>query len=540
MERRFPTWIILVAVLLVAVALRLFGISWDDGIGAHPDERHIMGVAENLSWPSRWNPFESAPNYAYGHLPLYLLAVIRGQAQDVDSLILGRMLAALFDVGTVAVTFALGRRVYDEHLGLLAAGFVALTVLHVQQSHFYTADGLLAFLTVGTLLFAVRLVQGGRAAEAWFAGAWAGLALGTKASSVLLVLPLSTACALVPDKRRDCIWRVGVSAVAVFVLTNPFALVEFPVFARNVWREAAILRGALDVPYTRQYRGTLPYVYPIVQQWRWGMGWFSGFFAFGGLAYAVWKAVRTAPRRGEWIILTWTLSSFAFAGALYAKSPRYLLPLTPALAIYAASLCEDLTRPHRFLHGVSCFLLPGSMLLRCVIFLTTYRVPHPWIRASEWFYGNARPGSVVATEAWDHPLPLDATSFDMRELPIFDEETPEKWAAMEDALAEAEYLVIASRRAYATLAGMPERYPRTARYYKRLFEGDLGFEAVACFSRFASLGPFALLDDPTAGLAFDLPEPCRIEGYWVFRPGPLDESFVVYDRPQVLVFKASE
>jgi hypothetical protein len=147
---------------------------------------------------------------------------------------------------------------------------------------------------------------------------------------------------------------------------------------------------------------------------------------------------------------------------------------------------------------------------------------------------------VVATEEWDHPLPLDATSYDMRALPVFKEETPEKWATIEDALADAEYVVISSRRAYATLAGLPARYPHTASYYKRLFEGDLGFQPVACFSRFAGLGPLAVSDDPAAGLAFSLPEPCGREGRKVFRPGPLDESFVVYDRPQVLVFRASE
>jgi hypothetical protein len=180
------------------------------------------------------------------------------------------------------------------------------------------------------------------------------------------------------------------------------------------------------------------------------------------------------------------------------------------------------------------------MLLRCLMFVTTYRVAHPWVRSSEWFYTNVRPGAIVATEQWDHSLPLDATGYEMRELPVFQEDTPEKWAAMEDDLAEADYVVIASRRAYSALAGMPERYPRTTHYYKRLFEGNLGFELVACFSRFPTLGPFALADDPTAGLGFDLPRLCGPQGYWVFRPGRLDESFVVYDHPQVLVFRASE
>jgi hypothetical protein len=102
-----------------------------------------------------------------------------------------------------------------------------------------------------------------------------------------------------------------------------------------------------------------------------------------------------------------------------------------------------------------------------------------------------------------------------------------------------DYVVIASRRAYATLARTPERYPLTASYYKRLFEGELGFEPVACFGRIPGLGPIVLVDDPTSGLVFDLPRLCGLKEYRWFRLGRLDESFVVYDHPLVLVFRAS-
>jgi 4-amino-4-deoxy-L-arabinose transferase-like glycosyltransferase len=540
MEKYSPTWITLLVILLVAAALRLHGIDWDDGIGAHPDERYIIGVAEKLSWPGQLNPFECAADYAYGHLPLYLLAVTSGLVRGGDPLILGRVLAGLLDVGTVAVTFELGRQAYDEGVGLLAAGFVALSVLHVQQAHFYTSDVLLAFLVLGMLVFAVRLVQGGRARDAWLTGAWAGLALGTKASAALLVVPLSAAVSLAPSKRRYCVWRCGVAGITVFALTSPFALIELPTFWQNVARQAAISRGTLDVPYTLQYHATWPYIYLIVQQWRWGMGCLPALTAFGGLAYAVGRAVQSPPRPAEWVIMAWVLPSFAFVGGLYAKFPRYLLPVAPLFAIYAALLVADLTGLDRVPAGVSRALLLGSMLFRCLILASVYGVPHPWVRVSEWFYENVDRGTVVATEEWDHTLPLDTTGYDVRVLPVFEEETPEKWETVETALAEAEYMVIASRRAYATLPRLSKRYPLTARYYERLFDGNLGFEPVACFSRVPRLGPFALVDDPTSGLAFNLPELCRVERHGMFRLRRLDESFVVYDHPQVLVFKASE
>jgi len=548
-------------ILTLAAALRFYGLDWDGGIGAHPDERHVVGVAESLRWPNRLNPFDVAPDFAYGHLPLYLLALAAGLAPGVDPLLVGRALAALFDLGTVVLTFTLGRRVYGEHAGLLAAAFVALMVLHVQHAHFYIADVPLAFFVLGTLLAACRLAECGRPLDALLAGVWAGLALGTKFSAALLVLPLGTACALAPGARKGRVslplsplsggsrrgmrgpgWGCGVAALVAFAFTNPFALVAFPTFWHNVAEQVAIARGVLDVPYTRQFHAIWPYLYPIVQQLRWGMGWPLGLVAFGGLAWAVGRAVREPPRRAEWVLLAWALPCLAFAGALYAKFPRYLLPLTPLLAIYAARLLFGLHRRSRHLASflIYSFLIYSFLIYSffcCLTFANLYRSPHPWLAASEWFYEHVPRGAVVAVEQWDHPLPLDATGYDVRELPIFDEDLPEKWAAMEEVLTEADYVVIASQRGYATLARWPERYPLTARYYRRLFDGALGFEPVACFGRHPRLGPLALADDPAAGLGFSLPDLCRPEAPFVLRLGRLDESFVAYDHPQTIIFR---
>jgi hypothetical protein len=550
--------------------VRFYGLNWDGGLGAHPDERHVVGVAESLRWPDRLNPLDIAPGFAYGHLSPYLLALAAGLARRADPLLVGRALAALFDLGTVALTFALGRRVFGEGVGLLAVAFVALMVTHVQQAHFYTADVPLAFFVVGTLLFAACLAEDGRRHQALLAGMWAGLALGTKFSAALLVLPLGAACAAVPGGPTSR-WKRGLesggAALVAFALTNPFALAAFPTFWRNVAEQAALARGVLDVPYTRQFHGTWPYLYPVVQQLRWGMGWTLGLVAFSGLVYGVWRAVREPPRQVEWVVLAWAVPSFAFVGALYAKFPRYLLPLTPLLAIYGARMlvaltqgkplrrlgngfqargilahwkspaCQDGTQPSQ---GWGSFLIYAVLicsLLHCLAFVNLYRSPHPWLVASAWLTDHVPRGAVVAVEQWDHPLPLDATGYDVRELPVFDEDTPEKWAGMEATLAEADYVVIASRRGYATLARWPERYPLTARYYQLLFEGGLGFEPVACFGRYPRLGPLALVDDPAAGLGFSLPELCRPEAPAVLRLGRLDESFVVYDHPRVVIMQ---
>ncbi|NLF03238.1 MAG: hypothetical protein GX601_19915 [Anaerolineales bacterium] len=127
---------------------------------------------------------------------------------------------------------------------------------------------------------------------------------------------------------------------------------------------------------------------------------------------------------------------------------------------------------------------------------------------------------------------------EVRVLPLYDADSEAKWVAAGDMLAGADYVVIASRRAYRALAGWPERYPLTARYYRLLFEGRLGFEPVACFGRAPRLGDLlAFVDDPAAGLGFVLPDECRSQAAIALNLGPLDESLVVYDHPQVIIFR---
>ncbi|MFN3762854.1 MAG: hypothetical protein ACK4WK_06615, partial [Anaerolineae bacterium] len=94
-----------IALLLVAAALRLTGVAWDGGIGAHPDERYLVGVAEGMARSREPNPFAVDASFPYGHLSLYLFWMLGG----ADRLMAARLLTGLLDVGTMALTAALAR-----------------------------------------------------------------------------------------------------------------------------------------------------------------------------------------------------------------------------------------------------------------------------------------------------------------------------------------------------------------------------------------------------------------------------------------------
>ena len=77
------------------------------------------------------------------------------------SRLIGRGISGIFDTAMIAMVFALGARLYDRRTGLLAAVFVAFTVLHIQLSHFYTVDTLLTFFIVLAMMCAVEVARRG-------------------------------------------------------------------------------------------------------------------------------------------------------------------------------------------------------------------------------------------------------------------------------------------------------------------------------------------------------------------------------------------
>jgi hypothetical protein len=606
-------YLALSTIVIVGWGLRLTGLDWDQGYGLHPDERYITWVAANLHLPDRWNdllnphrtsvnPYMWPPNendkpgldrarpFSYGHLPLYLMAVTSGGSSDEADLgLVGRVLSALFDTALILLVFALGRETYDARTGLLAASFVAFTVMNIQLAHFGTFDTILAFFTVATLLFASRFARARRKQNALMAGLWLGFALGSKFSAVLLLFPLAMAFALASQLRdqRDSWreWRLFLLTIVVafftFALTNPFSLIQPHEFLANLRTQSAMLQGDPNFPFTQQYRDTLPYLYHIGQQVRWGMGPPLGLAAFGGLAFALLNAWRSPQRPDLWIPLVWVLVYFGFVGSLQVKFMRYMLPVTPVLAVFGAAMLvktaasvahagmqggernrdsssEPRTRRsirlrldivRHSLAGLVCL----ASLLYALAFVNVYRGEHPWLRLSRWMYDNIPPRSTVAYERWDHQLPLSLVHVDetrwpgeFRQLALdpYALESPEDVHKALENLAASDYLVLASNRLYGSATRWPERYPWTGEFYERLFHGDLGFNLIALpdFERHPQLGPVALIADPvrTAGFATPDASSQSSRAALTIDLGRADESFTVYDHPRPLLFRNTE
>ncbi|HRO90339.1 MAG TPA: glycosyltransferase family 39 protein, partial [Promineifilum sp.] len=356
-------------------------------------------------------------DFAYGHVPLYLgVAATRlvewvappllrllpadwsltadvlngaGRIEFHHLAAVGRFLTALFDAGTVLFIFLLGRRLYGVAAGLLAAALLSVTVLHIQLAHFFTSDPYLTFFVVAAVYFMVAAHgdwAAGPAGEGrgkWYfilAAIMVGLAIGSKFTAVLLSLPLLwTAAAIGPSSRRRYWALLGIVVAALaFALTNPFAVLDWTCtppstgggesglsatlsrscYIQNILTQNAMVSGRADLGFTRQYAGTIPYVYFGEMLVRWGLGPLLGLVALAGLAVSAWDVARSLRgvaginealqrllRQPVVIVLLWVLPYLLLTGGFYVKFLRYMQPIAPFLILFGAALLWRVRRP---------------------------------------------------------------------------------------------------------------------------------------------------------------------------------------------------
>jgi Dolichyl-phosphate-mannose-protein mannosyltransferase len=560
----------LFGLVVLALVLRLYGLNWDMGNSFHPDERQILFHVTVISWPSNFAQFldvEHSPLnphfFAYGSFPIYLLAfvgAILGHFFPVltgffNLTLVGRVISALFDTGTVLLTALLALRLVRDDspgrsrawtLALLAAALVTFTPLQLQLSHFYAVDTILLFFVTLTLLASVALVQTERIL-AWsaLAGLGYGLALATKFSAAPLAVPICVAFVIRWYQRRDLLSEsvllifTALVTIGIFFLTQPYAWLDRLNFIQQVADQGSLARGDLDLPYVRQFAGTIPYLYEIQNIVLWGLGVTLGLSAFAGLLWLCWRIWKREA--ALWLIpLSWIIIYGAISGSFFVKFMRYMLPLYPALTLLAASfilmlgqflstshLWKDRQRLSTLARWVLPVLLLAGTIFQGLALLNVYSQPNTRVQASLWMYQHIAPGSVLTYEQWDDALPVAVDGHDPSRyvqatyiingqpttgLDLYGDDTLAKARQLANALVSVNVITMPTDRLDKSIPRLPARYPLTIHYYKLLFNGQLGFHLAAKFENHPNLFGITL-DDSGA-----------------------DESYSVFDHPTAKIF----
>jgi YYY domain-containing protein len=563
--------VLLAAIGALALGVRLYGLDWDEGHHLHPDERLISLVDSDTHWPSsprayfdtRHSPLN--PNrhasYAYGTLPLFLgkaVAAAAGRSGYDHSYLAGRALTAVFDTGTVLLLFALGASLWSRRTGLLAALLLALSVLPIQLAHFWTVDPYLTFFTTATLLFSVRVAQRGRPDDYALCGAMLGLALACKVTALtLLIVPLGAAAlrlvgrSVGPRPFRGArrlrlrafeavAGLAGVGAVGFFVfrLAQPYAFAGPRIwdigldskFVAVLREQRALTSGTVGYPPFVQWADRAGFVFPFENMALFGLGLPLALAALAGFVYAGYRLLRFGDVRVVLPLLV-VVSFVGAYGGRFVAFARYFEPAYPPLVLLAAVALAAGWRRARAagpgrrlrprLEQRALAAAPAAVVLLTALwalaFLHVYSGSNTRIEASRWIYAHVPAGAGVTQEDWDDGLPLGLgagePSYRPITLQLYGTDSRAKVEQLVSDLDRADYVILSSDRLRKSIPRIPAQYPTTARYYRALDDGSLGFALVAKFDR------------PPEVLGIRFPDDA------------LEESLSVYDHPVVRIYR---
>ena len=293
----------------------------------------------------------------------------------------------------------------------------------------------------------------------------------------------------------------------------------------------------------------------------------------------------TDAQMANLVVWSWVLPYFGITGAFLAKFNRYMSPVLPFVLLWGAWLIvvlwkagargegrvatpeiavepkpepevaeldqeasgdsvdsesaislspylpiSNLQSPNRLasLYRFAALLLAtlgiaGGLFWSLAYVNGVYNREHTWITASRWIYENVPSGSVILWELWDDPLPksipgepgmdMYSTGLSNIDWSPYEEDTADKFEIMKQKLREADYVAYSSKRIYDSVDELPQRYPMTNLYYQAMRDGRLGFE-----------------------LAQEVTSPPQLLGM-VLDDRHADESFSLYDHPQVSIFR---
>jgi YYY domain-containing protein len=480
----------LLLVLLLGGVFRFTGLNWDENHHLHPDERFLTDVANRLQPVdnpldylrpsiSTLNPYNvGIPTYVYGNFPMTVTRYVGSWVQQActslalncayryDSYdgihLVGRVLSGLLDLLSVLFIFFIGRRLYDWRVGLLASLLLALAVMPIQQSHFFTMDNWAAGLTTATLYMAVRASEEGQRWRWWLLF---GFLLGLAVASRINVAPLAAMAGvaaivwvarrapagagwryLLSERGGDDLQRVfigvllaGLVSLLTFRVAQPYAFADSTIIRQGAlaatgqepsalrlllgsvvgfhpeWRaDMAEIQGLqqpeASFPPALQWTGRAPLLFPFTNMVLYGMGLAAGLAAWAGFFWALWRMARARP---DWtahaIPVAWSGLYFLFMGTRWVKSIRYFLPIYPTLLLLGAwaliAICQyAAARPlaRRRLAQVGAATLIVLVVVPTFLwanaFVDIYRQPMTRLAASRWIFENIPSGATLLYE----------------------------------------------------------------------------------------------------------------------------------------------
>jgi 4-amino-4-deoxy-L-arabinose transferase-like glycosyltransferase len=323
---------------------------------------------------------------------------------------IGRITVAFMGVLTCAVIYWLGKRLFDQRTGLIAAFIGAVTYHHVQSSSVINVDiGLVLFGWASVLCY-VAYEQSRRIRWLVASGALAGIAIAFKLPAVLIVGWLCIAILTAPETKISSrrLVREGITFFLALISALTIIAPEW-----TLWASRIVLDTFASVGGSLAHAGNddaLDAEIYILSQYRPGfsLGYLRHFAKDYNLALvvaALFAFLIGIWRKQRWdILLGLFVVGFVFVISLHSRptAERYLLPVLPALWLLGGRAVAFLTDRHRLLLPIALTVIVAMPIVNLARAGVERSHPDTRLIAKSWIESNVPAGAKILMDGFQH------------------------------------------------------------------------------------------------------------------------------------------
>ena len=410
----------LLAVLVVAAVLRLYGLDHGLPFVYNPDEANIM--ARSLAVARGLDPgYYLYPSFFFYFLfgvmgALYVVGRAVGRygslgafqerffTDPTDFYLAGRLVGVAAALATIVLTYHLAAKHFGRTAARASALFVAVAYFNVRDAHYLKHDVPSGFLLI-LALWAIDRATQRKTLQAYGV---AGVALGVAFATHYYLMFLAPAfIAFHWASRRleqfSHVIAAGAVSAVTFFLLSPYVVLRLPVALEHMQgNRQIVLDRSMD---------TGARIFP-------SLGLYVDFLLTQGLGYLLvgltLVGVLLAWRRGLTELALWgVFPALFFAFITYTFfAGRYLNPILPCLAVFAGlSIASLETRFGKAFAGLVAGLACLQPLYQSIQIDRLLAGDDTRTLTRRWIVDNVASGETLVLQSYSVPLPQSAASF---------------------------------------------------------------------------------------------------------------------------------
>ena len=425
--------LLIITILTLSIILRLIGIGV--GLPATPDPRETLIANDviNLINFSAFPEIFNWPGTAWFHLIALIGKLLDFFGMDLTEshiILIGRFINVCLSTLTVWLTYCLGTKCYNRHVGLIAAAFLAVAMLHATNESRFALVDIPATLCVTLFLWLIARDTELRNRTCIYLGIVVGIGLAVKYPTAFVCLSLLIFINTADVYRKYA--TIILSAVITFTIVCPYWLID--AFSSD-WNKFYSDFSYETTHYHKGHFGLFAtgdtgLVNRYLHLWhilKWGLGLPLAMLVSLGLLFSIAGLSLSVKRSGlrslfndqrsrmVLILISFAIPFLICVGTFKVTFARHLLILYPSLTILAAAFLFTIGKRYGTVIGSLVWMYS---FIYTVAFASVMLAQPTTEQVSEWVSDNIEADRSIAQAPeilfdWLLPeLDRDMTDFD--------------------------------------------------------------------------------------------------------------------------------